>query len=696
MRNGVFVTGTGTGVGKTLTTAILLKILLAEGIDVVPMKPVQTGAECDRSGNFVAPDLDFLLQMAGLESSSKERSLMNPYLFQPACSPHLAANLEDRPIEFPKIVSAFSELLENHQFVIVEGAGGALVPIDSKLLMTDLMLELDLPVVVVANSQLGTINHTLLTLEALRNRGIPILGLVLSDQDESAADDFIANDNVKLLTERAGVPLLMRVPFLSEVTADTISHLAELFREQGVGKQLVTLLSKQSLNLKELREIDHKHLWHPFTDIRRYESQEHYIAFDRAKGSYLFDSNGNKFLDGFSSWWCANLGHSHPSIITALQRRASQLQQCILGDIAHPDGVMLAKELAELAPGDLNHVFYASDGSSAVEAALKISMQYWWNNGVVGKNKFIYLENSYHGDTLGAVSVGYIDAFHSSLKDFVWPNFQAPTPFTTDSCPSGRTQESWAEESFRSMESILRQHAGEVAAVIFEPLCQAAGGMRIYHPEYLKRLRSVCSEVGVLLIADEIAVGFGRTGSMFACEKAQIVPDLLVLGKGLTSGCLPMSAVVATSEIYSSFRNESETPERNRTFFHGHTYSGHPLAAVCAREVLRIFKEEKVLAGIPKRALILEKGFKELSDLIPGSRSNSLGMIGMLNVPAEIGGIRFARSVTQRARSLGMFIRSVGDVLYLFPPLNVSEVDLTRMISILGDGIIVVKFQQAK
>lgn len=687
MKNGIFVTGTGTGVGKTLCTAVLLQILRDEGLDAVPMKPVQTGAEKDSSGNLIAPDLNFLLQIAGIESRSKELSLMNPYLYQPACSPHLAANLEDRPIEISKITSAFFELLQEHQFVIAEGAGGALVPLDSKLLMTDLMRELDLPVVVVANSQLGTINHTLLTLEALRNRGISVLGLILSDQDENAADDFIANDNTKLLTERAGVPLLMRVPFLPEINAGIISSLSETFRKQGVGKQLISLLSKQSINLNELCQADHNHLWHPFTDIRRYESQETYTVFDRATGSYLIDSSGNKFLDGFSSWWCANLGHSHPAIITAVQKRASELQQCILGDIAHPDGVLLAKELAELAPGDLNHVFYASDGSSAVEAALKISMQYWWNKGVKGKKKFIYFENSYHGDTLGAVSVGYIEAFHSSLKDFIWPNIQAPTPFTTDTCPLDRNQESWAAESFATVELLLRKHADEVAALIIEPLCQAAGGMRIYHPEYLRRLRSVCDEVGVLLIADEIAVGFGRTGPMFACEKAQIVPDLLVLGKGLTSGFLPMSAVVATPEIYDSFRNESETPERNKTFFHGHTYSGHPLAAVCAREVLRIFKDERVLEGIPRRAEILQKGFRELAEFIPQSRSNSLGMIAMLNVPAEVGGIRFARAVTVQARARGLFIRSVGDVLYLFPPLNASEVELRMMISKLGEAI---------
>jgi adenosylmethionine-8-amino-7-oxononanoate aminotransferase len=678
MKKGIFVTGTGTGVGKTLCSAILLKLLREQGIDAVPMKPVQTGGESDIKSQ---------LELAGVASNPAELSLMNPYCYEPACSPHLAAQIAQRPIELSAISKALIELQSKHEFVIVEGAGGVLVPLDAEHSMVDLMIELELPVVVVASSQLGTINHTLLTLEALKSRGVSVLGLIITDHDSNAEDDFIANDNVALFERSAGFPVLMRVPYLAEINNSSIALLSETLRKKGIATKLIQALSSEELDLTKLRQIDHNHLWHPFTDINRFEQASDYTVIERAQGSYLFDTTGKRHLDGISSWWCVNLGHGNKTVLSALQKRSRELQQCILGDLAHTDGVLLAEELANLLPGDLNHVFYASDGSSAVEAALKIALQYWWNKGVEGKKRFIHLENSYHGDTLAAVSVGYIESFHASLKEIVWPNFSAPAPFTTNSCPQNCSVQDWLEQSFQPMEKLLREHSAEVAAVIVEPLCQAAGGMRIYHAEYLKKLRTVCDEVGVLLIADEIAVGFGRTGTMFACEQAGIAPDLMVLGKGLTSGMFPMSAVVATSEIYQTFRNDSNFPDKNRTFFHGHTYSGHPLAAACARATLKVFREEGILETISEKAKILSDGFKELSKLVPDSSSNSLGMIGMLSVPEVLGGAKFANAAAKNARSLGLFIRPLDDILYLYPPLTASKLELGQMIDILSQGI---------
>jgi adenosylmethionine-8-amino-7-oxononanoate aminotransferase len=338
-------------------------------------------------------------------------------------------------------------------------------------------------------------------------------------------------------------------------------------------------------------------------------------------------------------------------------------------------------------PKGLNHLFYASDGSSAVEAALKIGLQYWWNKGVEGKNKFVYLENSYHGDTLAAVSVGYVDTFHQPFKHVMWPNLAAPSPLTTNTRPENKTIETWNEESFQPMAKLLRESCKEVAAVIVEPICQAVGGMRIYSPDYLKRLSKLCKELGVLLIADEIAVGFGRTGVMFACEYADISPDMVIIGKGMTSGFIPMSALAATTEVYDSFRNESANPEKNRTFFHGHTYSGHPLAAACARATLKVFKEEGIIESLSPKSKIIEDGFKELSKLIPGSKWNSIGMIGVVDVPSEVGGVEAARAVAAHARELGLYIRPLGDVLYLFPPLTASEGELQKMVELLSISI---------
>jgi adenosylmethionine-8-amino-7-oxononanoate aminotransferase len=602
MKNGIFITGTGTGVGKTIFSSLLLKLLRLEGIDAWPLKPVQTGV----------PDLDFSIETANLKISAAEYLQMAPYSYKTPCSPHLAVELEGGEIELSRIKGCVEKLKDEHQFLIVEGAGGIFAPITADQSMIDVMLELEFEVIVVASSQLGTLNHTLLTLEALEARGISVVGLVLSDQSEDAGDSVIATSNVEYLSKKCGVPILLRVPFLQDATPTSVSQLADSLFKQGTGKKFLESLDVEQESIESMREIDHKHLWHPFTDITRFENAKEYRVIERGSGTYLIDSTGKRLLDGISSWWSVNLGHSNKTLLSAMQKSSRKLQQAILADMAHPDAVYLSEELSAILPKGLNHLFYASDGSSAVEAALKIGLQYWWNKGVEGKNKFVYLENSYHGDTLAAVSVGYVDTFHQPFKHVMWPNLAAPSPLTTNTRPENKTIETWNEESFQPMEKLLRESCKEVAAVIVEPICQAVGGMRIYSPDYLKRLSKLCKELGVLLIADEIAVGFGRTGVMFACEYADISPDMVIIGKGMTSGFIPMSALAATTEVYDSFRNESANPEKNRTFFHGHTYSGHPLAAACARATLKVFKEEGIIESLSPKSKIIEDGFKEL------------------------------------------------------------------------------------
>lgn len=700
MSRGLFVAGTGTNIGKTVVTALLVKMLKNASLDVVPMKAVQTGGRLSANDLLIAPDLDFVIRETDLQVNASELELMAPYVYRPVCSPHLAAEISGDEIDIRKITKSADELLSRHDFLIVEGAGGVMVPLNQSEVMLDLIKALNFPVVIVASTELGTLNHTFLTLEALRNRGIVIRGLVLNDLEPMRADDIVPDGNVSTLARFSGTEILFRVPFMEELFSRPFEAITtavtSIKREPSVCKFLSECIlsgdmsSEPTLSLADiaLREMDNKYLWHPYTDIATYESQMDYTVITNTDGVFLCDSAGRKHYDGISSWWCVNLGHGHPKIVRALQQKVSSIQQTILGGLVHPDAAHLAKEIVEILPSGLNHVLFASDGSSAVEAALQIAIQYWWNCDVEGKSKFVCLKNAYHGDTIGTISVGYVDRFHGPFKNILLPTFQAQAPHCCQ-CPFGKTPDLCGMECFESMAEILRTHKNEIAAVIIEPLCQAAGGMNIYPPAYLTRLRLLCDEYDLLLIADEIAVGFGRTGKMFACEHAQISPDIMVIGKGLTGGYLPMSATIVTDRIYDSFRNTAElSSQRDHTFFHGHTFCGNPLTAICALAALNVFREENIIQSLPPKIAILEEAFSRLNEMLPASRHQTLGMIGMLEISALDGGAKRAREVALCSRQNGLFIRPLGNVVYLFPPLISSEEELRAMIKILSQAMI--------
>lgn len=389
-------------------------------------------------------------------------------------------------------------------------------------------------------------------------------------------------------------------------------------------------------------------------------------------------------LDGIASWWCVNLGHGHPRLIEAIQTQSAKLQHAILGGMSHPNAIELAERLAQIAPGDLTHSFFACDGASAVEAALKIAVQRWANVGEKNRVKFVGLEEGYHGDTLGAMGVGYVEAFHKDYKEVTRSAYHALSPHCLQ-CPCGKQPETCDVECFESMDIILRAHHEEIAAVIVEPLCQAAAGARIYPEEYLRRLRSLCDEYGLILIADEIAVGFGRTGYMFACERAGIVPDIMTVGKGLTGGYLPLSAAIVNDTIYDSFRNHDD--DRDRTFNHSHTFGGNPIATALALAALSVYEDEHVLENCQPRIRQLEQGMRELGVLLNESRTRAMGMIGVVEVNDSSGGAERAARVVRKAYEMGLFLRPRGRSLYLWPPLVSTESELGQMLSIMRDAV---------
>jgi adenosylmethionine-8-amino-7-oxononanoate aminotransferase len=437
------------------------------------------------------------------------------------------------------------------------------------------------------------------------------------------------------------------------------------------------------MTVDELRQLDIKYLWHPCTDINTFE-QMPFPIIETAKGAYLYEIGGRPLLDGIASWWCVNLGHSHPRLIEAIQKQSSKLQHTILGGMSHPNAIKLAEQLAHVTPGGLQHSFFASDGASAVEAALKMAVQYWANIGEKGRSRFVGLEEGYHGDTLGAMGVGYVESFHRSYQDVVRPAYRAISPHCLQ-CPRDKTPETCDIECFDSMVNILKAHHREIAAVIVEPLCQAAAGIRIYPEEYLRRLHELCDQYHLILIADEIAVGFGRTGSMFACERAGIVPDIMTVGKGLTGGYMPLSAAIASDRIYDSFRNKNDG--RDRTFWHSHTFGGNPIITGLALAAIDVYETEHVLEKCQPRTKQLADGMAEIGALLNGSRSRAMGMMGVVEVCDACGGVRRASHIVRKAYELGLFLRPRGRAVYLWPPLTVTEVELDRMIGIIKQSI---------
>ncbi|MEX2016712.1 MAG: adenosylmethionine--8-amino-7-oxononanoate transaminase [Candidatus Hydrogenedentales bacterium] len=433
-----------------------------------------------------------------------------------------------------------------------------------------------------------------------------------------------------------------------------------------------------------LRERDLRHLWHPYTDAARFE-REPYICFERGEGVYLYDREGRPVLDGIASWWCASLGHGHPRVVTAIQEQAAVLQHSILGNQSHPRAVELAARLAELAPGDCNRVYFAADGASATEAALKMALQYWWNKGVSGRTRFVCLEEGYHGDTLGAVGVGFVQAFHAPFADAVVRGYTAPAPHYDGPASDGR-DEAAALEAFGVLERLVAEKHRELAGIILEPLVQGAAGIRIYHPEYLRRLRALCDAYDLLLIADEIAVGFWRTGPRFACDVAGIVPDILCLGKAVTAGYLPLSAAIAREHVFATFRNESGI-NRDRTFYDGHTFCGNPIAAAAALAAIDVYEDAALQEHVRELESILGEGMAECVKAKCVRYHKCIGMIGMLKIDANAGGAERAREVKQAAYAKGLLVRPLGDVLYLWPPLTATADELQSMVGILAEAL---------
>ncbi|MEA2378704.1 MAG: adenosylmethionine---8-amino-7-oxononanoate aminotransferase [Thermoleophilaceae bacterium] len=415
----------------------------------------------------------------------------------------------------------------------------------------------------------------------------------------------------------------------------------------------------------DLVAADRAHLWHPFTQQQGWIEEEPLIV-DRAEGTDLIDVEGRRYIDGVSSLWCNVHGHGHPRIDAALRDQLGRVAHSTMLGLSHRPAIELAQRLVELAPPGLTRVFYSDSGSTATEIALKMAFQYWRQRGEERRAKFVSLRMAYHGDTIGSVSVGGIDLFHSLYRPLLFESLHAEPGDAAD------------------MERLLSEHEGEVAAVIMEPLVQGAAGMLVHPEGYLRAVRELCDRHGVLLILDEVATGFGRTGRMFACEHEDVAPDLLCLAKGITGGYLPLAATLASERIYEGFLGRVE---EFRTFFHGHTYTGNPLACAAALATLDVFNEERTLERLARKIELLEQLLVPIAAHPQVRAVRRRGFMTGIELAEHPVPARIGHQVTLEARRRGAVIRPLGDVVVLIPPLAISEGDLTRLVAITAEAI---------
>lgn len=451
--------------------------------------------------------------------------------------------------------------------------------------------------------------------------------------------------------------------------------------------------------LRRLERSDKQYAWHPFTQMKDWMKND-IVIIERARGNYLYDTRGKRYLDGVSSLWCNVHGHQVREINDAIKRQLSRVAHSTMLGLSNIPAIELAEELIKIAPKGLSRVFYSDSGSSAVEIALKIAFQFWQQISPYTrrKTKFLTFVNAYHGDTIGSVSLGGMDLFHNTYKPLLFETFKAPAPYCYR-CPTGiKVQElngsrvqRCGMECLSGVERLIKCHRNELAAVVIEPLVQGAAGMVIQPKGFIKAIRKLCDKYNVLMVADEVATGFGRTGRMFACEHERVTPDIMTMAKGITGGYLPLAATLTTEKVFKAFLGEFKN---NKTFFHGHTYTGNPLACAAALANLKIFRKEKTIRKLQPKIQLLRKELQKFYQLKNVGDIRQCGfMVGIELVkhsktkeafPYET---RVGHQVILEARKQGVMLRPLGDVIVLMPPLSISIKELQFLLGVTYQSI---------
>ena len=413
---------------------------------------------------------------------------------------------------------------------------------------------------------------------------------------------------------------------------------------------------------------DRRHVWHPYTQMRLAPPP---VPVVRGDGAYLETADGRRILDGISSWWVNIHGHSHPRLNAALSRQAEALEQVVFAGFTHEPGARLARRLVERSPDGLDWVFYSDDGSTAVEVALKMAYQMWRMRGEGQRRLFVALDDAYHGDTFGAMAAGGVDAFHAAFSDLFFEVRRASTPRSVRRAGHGE-----------DLETLLEREHERIAAVIVEPMLQGAGGMIVLPADFLTRVRELTARHGIPLVADEVFTGFGRTGRFFACEHAGVAPDLMCVSKALTGGYLPLSATLASREVYESFLSD----DRARTFFHGHSFTGNPLACAVALESLALLDENRCLERVRELEVLFRARLAGIDERFEVEETRTIGAMAAIELAGEGGylaelGPELARAFLER----DVLLRPLGNVLYFLPPYVVTDEEVHRVFDLVED-----------
>jgi len=438
---------------------------------------------------------------------------------------------------------------------------------------------------------------------------------------------------------------------------------------------------------KKLIEADKQYVWHPFTQMADWLDCEP-VIIESGEGFFLIDTEGNRYIDGVSSLWCNVHGHKVKKIDGAICAQLEKIGHSTLLGLGQTKSIELAEKIVQITPSNLQKVFYSDSGATSVEIAIKMAYQFRQNTGQKKRTKFIALENSYHGDTIGAVSVGGIRLFHGIFEPLLFETFFVPSPhpYRYDGAP-----QACADRSLEGIENLLTKHGGEIAAVIVEPLVQGAGGVIVHPDGFLKKVRELTTERDVLLIVDEVATGFGRTGKMFACEHEDVKPDIMCLGKGITGGYLPLAATLTTQDVFDAFLGGAA---EHKTFYHGHTYTGNALGCAAALVSLELFEENKILESLPAKISLIDEVFEEMA---------GLDYVGDVRCRGLMGGIELVRDKATKEpfpdekqigaklcaamRAKGLMMRPLGDVIVVMGPIAIDIELLERMLRIIKDSI---------
>ena len=659
-----FIVGTGTDVGKTVVAAALLRSIADAGMSVQAVKAVQTGCVAEKEGTLSAPDVAVYREAC---PGGRAGALV---CFRDPCSPHLAAEREGGRLSAKKLASRVKLAATETDYTIVEGAGGLLVPLNESETMADFAALLGARIIVVASNMLGSINHTLLTLDALTHRGMEADAVVFVNTTRGGDDSLeqaIRLDNVATVSRMIPEACVVGLPYYEalidpedsgkrmEMWTDAAGRLRSVVRTFAKGVD-----SGEKGLSQSIVDFDTQHLWHPYAKTT--PPPEVWTA-KRTEGTRIILDDGRELVDGMSSWWAAVHGYNHPRLMRALREQLGKMPHVMFGGLTHEPAVALGEALLSLLPEGLSRIFYCDSGSVAVEAALKMSIQYQNALGRRGKRRIASAFGGYHGDTTGAM--GVCDPVNGMHR-----NFEGLLPrqlfFDRPACPFDSDFDSG---TLASVNQLFREHGDELAAVIIEPVVQGAGGMWFYHPEYLRWLRRLCDEYGVLLIADEIATGFGRTGRMFACEWAGIVPDIMCVGKALAGGVMTLAAVVAREDIAAAISADG-------VFMHGPTFMANPLACATATASLELLRSSPWRSRVEAIETRMRQGLEQCVDAEGIADVRVLGAIGVVETTTPVNVQALQRFFVD---TWGVWIRPFANLIYIMPPFVTEDADIERL-----------------